>query len=59
MKVWELMAKLSQCYADADVYVGLINTSNEEADSFEYEESGRDSYVNILSRTKGEIDEDE
>lgn len=38
MKVWELIAKLSECPAGANVNVGIAQTLNVAADDFAYED---------------------
>lgn len=38
MKVWELIAKLSDCPAGANVNVGISQTLNVAATDFEYDE---------------------
>ena len=55
MKVWELIAKLSECPAGANVNVGISQTLNARASEFESE----DGEVNIRSTEDVEICDDD
>lgn len=39
MKVWELIAKLSECPAGANINVGVSSTLNASADTFERDDN--------------------
>lgn len=54
MKVWELIAKLSECPAGANVNVGISQTLNAPANEFESE----DGEVNIRSTEDVEVCDD-
>lgn len=49
MKVWELMARLSKCRADAEVWIGVGDHYNVPAEDIEYEEDSDTSSVTISS----------
>jgi len=54
MKVWELIAKLSECPAGANVNVGIAQTLNVEADEFVCE----DGEVSLRSSADVEVTKD-